>query len=81
MEGHWKLVVRAAVESASRLVFACAAPLLEEERHPLHAALATNLDDPISKHRPGVRAALAADDHPIDSVKIQRPEFGQQRFD
>jgi hypothetical protein len=62
-------------------VFPCAAPLLEEKCHPLFAALTTDVDDPVSKHGPGVRAALAADDHPVDSAQIKRAEIGQEGFD
>ena len=81
MEGERKLIVGAAVERAAGLVLACAAPLLEEEGHPLRAALTTDVDDPISKHRSRVRAALSADDDPVDSAQVERAEIGQQRLD
>ena len=58
-----------------------AAPLLEEEGHPLRAALTTDVDDPISKHGPRVGAALAADDYPVDSAQVKWSEVGQQRLD
>jgi len=80
MEGERKFIVGAAVESASGLVLACAAPLLEEEGYPLRAALTTDVDDPISKHGPRVRAALAADDHPVDAMQVEWAKIGQQRF-
>lgn len=68
MERERKLIVSAAVERASGLVFPYSAPLLEEEGNALYAALTTDLDDPISQHRPRVRTALTADDDPVDSV-------------
>src|SRR5205823_3320062 len=76
MKGDRKLVVGAAIESAAGLVLACAAPLLEEEGHPLRAALSTDVDDPISKHGTRVCAALAANNHPINSPKIDRAKIG-----
>lgn len=71
MEGKRKLIVGAAVERAAGLVFASATPLLEKERHPLCAALATDVDDPVSKHRSRARAALTASDDPVDSTQVQ----------
>jgi len=77
MEGEWKLIVGAAVERPAGFVLPCAAPLLEEERHLLRAALTTDVDHPISKHRTGVRAALSADDDPVDLAQVERPEVGE----
>jgi hypothetical protein len=74
MEGERKLIVDAAVKRAASLVFARAAPLLKKERHPLCPALTTNVDDPISKHRPRVRTALTADDDPVDFAQVESAE-------
>ena len=81
MEGERKLIVGAAVERPAGLVLACAAPLLEEEGHPLRATLATDVDDPVSKHRPRAGAALAADDHPVDAAEVEWSQVFQQRLD
>ncbi len=76
MEGERKLIVGAAVERPSGFVLACAAPLLEEEGHPLRAALTTDVDDPISKHQTSVRAALSADDvHSIAERSLMTDQF------
>jgi hypothetical protein len=80
MEGEWKLVVGSTIERSTGLVLPCTAPLFEEEGHPLRAALATDVDDPVSKHWTGVRAALSADDNPVDLAQVERPEVGEQRF-
>ncbi len=80
MEGERKLIVGVAVERPSGFVLACAAPLLEEEGHPLRAALTTDVDDPVSKHRTEVRAALSADDDPVNLAQVDRPEVGEKRF-
>ena len=42
------------------------APLLEQERGASRRALVAQTADPIGVHRARVRAALAADYHPID---------------
>jgi hypothetical protein len=81
IEGERKLIVGAAVERTAGLVFPCAAPLLEEEWHPLCAALTTDLDHPFSKHRSRVRTALTPDDDPIDSVQVERTKISQERLD
>jgi len=52
-------------------------PLFEEEGHPLRAALTTDIDDQISKHRVGMQAALSADDDPVDLAQVERPEGGE----
>ena len=58
----------------------CPTPLLEEEGHALAPALAADVDDPISEHWPGVRAAFPSDDDPVDSMEVQTPQIRQQRF-
>ena len=80
MEGERKFIVRPAVERPAGFVLPCATPLLEKEGHPLRAALTTDVNHPISKHRTGVRAALSADDDPVDLAQVERPEVGEQGF-
>jgi hypothetical protein len=77
MEGERELIVSAAIERTSGLVLACAAPLFEEKGHPLRAALTTDVDDPISKHRASVRTTLSADDDPVDVAQVERTEVGE----
>ena len=43
-------------------------------------ALLAETDDPLSVHRPRAQAALPADDHPIDALQVDLPEFLQQRL-
>ena len=81
MKGERKLIVGAAVERRPVTRLRVPPPLLEEEGHPLCAALTTDLDDPFPEHWPSVRAALTADDDPVDSAQVERPEIGQQRLD
>ena len=57
-----------------------ASPLFEEERYPLQPALAPDADDPLLAHWAGMRAALAADNHPIDTGQIERAEIFKQRL-
>ncbi len=59
-----------AVQLATRAVFPPSAPLLEEERDLGAEALFPNLANPLRIHRAGMRAALAADDDPVDSVEV-----------
>lgn len=80
MEGERKFIVRPAVERPTGFVLSCATPLLEEEGHPLCSALTTDVNDPISKHRTRVWAALAADDDPVDLAQVERPEVSEQGF-
>jgi len=76
MKGDGKLIVRAAVKAAAGLVLTSATPLLEEERYPLCATLTTNVDNPRSKHRSCVWAALAADDDPVDGMEVDLTKIG-----
>jgi DNA-binding phage protein len=62
-------------------VFPPSAPLLEEERNLRAEALFPNLAHPLWIHRACVRAALAADDDPIDSVKVEWPQRRQKWLD
>ncbi len=48
--------------------------------HMLRTALATDIYNPVAKHRSGVGPAFSADDHPIDSAEIQQSNVGQQRL-
>ena len=57
------------------------APLLEEERHAGHPAAIVRRQRPLGSHPAGLRAGLAADDHPVDPVQVQRSQVCQQRFD
>ena len=57
-----------------------AAPLLEEERDPLRATLLSNLQHPIPSHRASVRAALSADDRPVDAGEIDGAEILKEGF-
>jgi hypothetical protein len=52
-------------------MFPPSTPLLEEERNLCLEALFPNLADPIRIHRTCVRAALAADDDPVDAVEVE----------
>src|SRR5439155_19650864 len=74
-------VVGQAVEAAPVLTLPPAAPLLEEERDLRDAALVAYRHDPLRRDRPRTRAALAADDHPVDTGQVKAAEILQQRFD
>src|SRR5579863_4335458 len=78
---HGKLApFRTAKETTARR--GCAtSPLFEEERDIARLALVSNIERPLFLHRPRARAALAANDHPIDFGEIKRPDRTDQRFD
>ena len=57
-----------------------ASPLFEKERYTLQPALASNANYPVLSHRPSMWAALAADNHPIDTGQIERAEIFKQRL-
>src|SRR5690349_13245495 len=81
---EWNLretVVGSTVERASPFVLAHPAPLFKEERHGSALTLISNGNDPFALERPSPRAALAADDHPFDSRKIEVTEILEQWLD
>ena len=45
-------------------------PLLEEERHTRRLALVAQVPRPIGVHGPGLRAALAADNDPVEVRRV-----------
>ena len=75
------LIIGSTIQQSPILGFSHAAPLLEEERHALLAALIADGDDPLPLHRTRAGAALAADDDPTDSGKINLAEIFEQRLD
>ena len=44
-------------------------------------ALVADREHPVLLHRPRTRAALAADDHPVDAFQVELAEVFQQRLD
>src|SRR5215467_6198434 len=54
--------------------------LFQEKRHTRGDALITNAANPIHFNRAGVRSALGASDHPIDTSKVDATEIAQQRL-
>src|ERR1044071_9707671 len=58
-----------------------AAPLFEKEGHALGCALVANRPHPCLVHRPRLRAALTAHDHPIDTVKVQLADIADRWLD
>src|ERR1035438_1848298 len=67
---RWDAVVRSAVEQSTAFLFLDAAPLLEEEQGTVPVALLLDTLHPCWEHWSGARATLAADDDPIDTVKV-----------
>src|SRR5580704_8654237 len=57
-----------------------AAPLLEEERNILDATLVAQFQGPSLLHRARLRAALATDDRPVDSGKVDSAHRADQRL-
>ena len=76
-----KLVPKRTVEFASSFGFTHPTPLLEKERHARHRALVTDAANPFGFHRARTRTAFPTNDHPTDTVEIDRSEIFQQRFD
>lgn len=54
--------------------------MLEEERHALGEALITDLDRPFEMQRTSTRAALAAEDHPVDAGEIDGAKRAEERL-
>src|SRR5437016_5598155 len=54
------LIISAPIKQPTVLSLSHAAPLLKEERHPLHPALLPNRDNPLPLHRTRPRPTLAA---------------------
>lgn len=76
-----KLVPCSTVEYATDLLFADAAPLLEEEWNPGVPALVPDLTDPARIHRARPRSALTANDDPIDLVQADRADALEKWLD
>src|SRR5260370_37563807 len=74
-------IVGTAVQGTAVLLLLDAAPLLEEELHALVLALLPNRLDPGLIERSGARAALAADDDPLDPIEVQLSDVLQERLD
>lgn len=55
--------------------------MLEKEWHAGINALIAHLDRPFRLHRPGPRAALASDDHPIDPGQIDSSDRSEKWLD
>src|SRR5688500_18363724 len=66
------LIPLAAIRFASAGLRAQSSPLLEEERYAGRDALVSDLSHPICRDWAGSRSALSADDHPINTSKIER---------
>ena len=66
---------------SSDAISAPSAPLFEKERNLLPHCLPLNLFDPLRKHWPCFRSTLAADDHPVDSSKIDVTYILKERLD
>jgi hypothetical protein len=77
--GH--LVESPTPEQSAGSLFVFATPLLEEERDISSPAQRFDLVDPFRSHWPGVRPALAADDHPMDSGQVGPGDGSNQRFE
>src|SRR3989442_11159589 len=65
------LVPRSTIQRAAAGFRSPTAPLLEEKGHASRAALIENLACPLSRHGAASSPALAADNHPIDSLDRQ----------
>ena len=52
-------------------LFVAAAPLFEEEGAVVFFALVADRRHPLLLHRSGTDAALAADNHPVDSFEVE----------
>ena len=74
-------VIRPAIELPAGLAFSNTAPLLEEERDAGILTLVADTANPFSLHRPGPVAAFPADNHPGDSVEVDRAEVFEERLD
>lgn len=57
------------------------APLLEKELDALGSTLVTYVASPVDGHGACARAALATEDHPINSGQVDRPERPEKRLD
>jgi hypothetical protein len=79
--GARHLIERAAAIVPAGALFANAAPLLEEKRRSCLATCGLNLRDPLFRHRSRTRAALAADDCPVDAAQIGPNHRPEQRFE
>lgn len=70
-----------ALKQATAALRRAPAPLLEEEGDPCGDTLVAHVDRPCRVHRPRMGAALAADDDPIDAMKVEAADRRYERFD
>jgi len=77
----WIAVIGSAFQFPAGLGFAHTAPLFEEKGDICRLALILERGDPRGVHEPGARAALAADDHPMDSFEVYAAQVFQKRLD
>jgi hypothetical protein len=69
------------VEQSTVFLFLNAAPLFEEEKGAVLVALFLDTLHPCLEHRPGARAAFAADDDPIDTLEVDSAEVFEEWLD
>ena len=68
---HRELVPFLAFQQPATRFRRAATPLFEKEGHVCAEALVANVHDPFRLHGTGARAALAANDDPVDTLKDQ----------
>jgi hypothetical protein len=71
-----EFIVGALVQFPSGLRLADAAPLFKEEGDFRPLALRADVPHPVGSHWPRARSALAAHNHPIDALQIDRERVG-----
>ena len=88
MRGDRELIPAAAIQKSSIPLLVStdaigtpSTPLVEEERYPLSYSLAPDAIHPFRTHRSGFRPALAANDHPVNSSKIDRSNILEEWLD
>lgn len=69
---YWHLIPRFTIQDAATCLWRTTAYLLEEERDFGRGALIANLPHPAQIELSKSDAALSPDDHPVDSLQIER---------
>lgn len=75
-----ELVPGPAVQQSTSGLGAGAADLLEEQGDALRPALVADVARPVQVELPKARAALPADDHPVDPGQVEAGQRPQQRL-
>lgn len=76
-----QFIMGAALKFTSCDFFSNAAPLLEEEGHTRVLTLVANGEYPSRLHRSRAWAALATNDHPVNTGEVDLSEVLEQWFD